>query len=496
MNKRVIVVGSGPGGMSAAMLLAHQGLEVEVFEKQPYIGGRTSCFEQEGFRFDLGPTFLMMDYVLRDVFTLSGRDVSDYMTMERVDPLYRLVFDSGRTLFPTHDAESMRQQLDELFPGNYDGYQRFLTREKDKFERLVPCLRIPYSSWGDYLKYQFRQSLPILDAHKSLMAKLGEYFNEEELRIAFTFQAKYLGMSPWECPGTFSIISYIEHAGGIYHVMGGLNQITHGMAKAFAEDGGRLHLSTGVKEILVDGRRAVGVLLENGERVMADDVIVNADFAHAMTTLVPADKRRKYSDAKLQKKKYSCSTFMLYLGVDKTYDLSHHNIFFAQDYRVNVEDIAKRKVLSDDPSVYVQNAVVTDPSLAPEGCSALYVLVPVANNTSGIDWSREAEPFREKVLRILETKAGLSDLRQHIVTERMITPAQWADQKYVYNGATFNLAHNVGQMLGFRPHNKFEELDHCYLVGGGTHPGSGLPTIIESARISSELLLGSYGGSL
>ncbi len=496
VSRRVIIVGAGPGGLTAGMLLASRGYQVDIFEKQSYVGGRNGAFSEGGYTFDIGPTFLMMDYIVEQMFALTGRRLADYMTLQEIDPLYRMVFDGGREFYPTRDRAKMKKQIDRLFPGNYAGYEQYLKREQEKFEALIPCLKIPYSSWRSYLNRQFLRSLPKLDAHLSLISKLRQYYTDDDLQVAFTFQAKYLGMSPWECPGTFSILAYTEHAGGIYHVMGGLNNISQGMARAFREDGGRLHLATGVDEIIVKDRRAVGVLLENGEEVMADDVIINADFAHAMKSLVPTKHRMKYTDQNLKRKKFSCSTFMLYLGVDAVYDIPHHNIIFAKDYQQNVDEITKHKVLSADPSVYIQNASVTDSSLAPMGKSALYILVPIPNNTSGLDWTKEAPAFRKQVLDILETKAGLAGIRQHIEVERMITPDDWEQEMHVYNGATFNLAHNVGQMLGFRPHNRFEEFNHCYLVGGGTHPGSGLPTILESARISVELLLRSYGDKL
>jgi phytoene desaturase len=240
---------------------------------------------------------------------------------------------------------------------------------------------------------------------------------------------------------------------------------------------------------MVDGRRAVGVELENGERVRADHVVLNADFGYAMSHLVPPGLLRRWSPEQLRSKGLSCSTFMLYLGVDRLYDIPHHNVVFARDYKHNVEEIAERLVLSDDPSIYVQNACRTDPTLAPEGKSTIYVLVPVANNRSNIDWPSETPRFRDKVLGLLEERAGLADLRKHIVAEKVVTPHDWQHETNVYEGATFNLAHNIGQMLYFRPHNEFEEIDGLYLVGGGTHPGSGLPTIFESGRISAGLVL-------
>jgi phytoene desaturase len=488
-KRKVAVVGAGPGGLTAAMLLASKGYDVDVFEKQPYLGGRNAAIEFDGFTFDLGPTFLMMKFILEEMFELSGRNLYDYLEIKQIDPLYRLVYGDGREFHPSSNREQMAQQLADVFPGNYRGYLKFLEYEEDKFRRLVPCLQIPYSKPQHLLKRQFLQALPILDAHLTLFSHLGKYFKDDDLRLAFTFQAKYLGMSPWKCPGTFSIISFIEHTGGIHHPIGGLNKISHAMAQVIEEEGGRIHLQSGVKQVIVRGDEAVGVELENGESVQADYVVMNADFGYAVKNLFPSHRWRKYSPEKLKKKGVSCSGFMLYLAVDRKYDIPHHNIIFANDYAKNIEEIAERLVLSEEPSIYIQNAGITDSTLAPEGKSAIYILVPIANNRSGIDWEQEKGRFREKVLTIAEERGGLTDLRQHIIGEQMITPLDFEQEKFVYDGAIFNLAHTIDQMLLFRPNNEFEDIRNCYLVGGGTHPGSGLPTIYESGRISAGLIM-------
>jgi phytoene desaturase len=361
--------------------------------------------------------------------------------------------------------------------------------EAAKFKKIVPCLQVPYNRPTDYLSRNFIKAMPVLDAHLSLHRHLGKFFKHEDLKLAFTFQAKYLGMSPWNCPATFSIISYIEHSGGIHHPIGGLNQITKSMARVLDEEGGKLHLETEVDKVLVRGGKAVGIKLASGDDVYADHVVVNADFGHFINHLVDREHLRRWTPEKLEKCSVSCSTYMLYLGMDKLYDIPHHNILFAPDYRRNVAEIADDLVLSEDPSIYVQNACVTDPGLAPEGKSTLYVLVPIANNRSGIDWEAHKQRYRDKVLDLMEQRGGLSDLRQHIVSERMITPTQWETDTDVYRGAVFNLGHTLTQMLYLRPHNDFDDIDSCYLVGGGTHPGSGLPTIMESGRISAGLIL-------
>jgi phytoene desaturase len=488
-RKKVLVVGAGPGGLTAAMMLAAKGYDVQIFEKQPRVGGRNGCLEIDGYRFDIGPTFLMMKFILEEVFELSGRRLEDYLDVRSVDPFYRLSFADGAEFLPTANQAEMKAQIDRLYPGDYAGYERFLKYEATKFERLKPCLQVPYGKLTDFARPKLMQALPYLDAHRSLHKHLSRYFKHDQLKLAFTFQSKYLGMSPWKCPGIFSMISFVEHSGGIHHPIGGLNRISEAMAKVIKEEGGQIHLSTPVKQLMIERGQAVGIELEDGERVRGDYVVLNADFAHAMNELVPEGRLKKWTPQKLRRKEFSCSGFMLYLGIDRVYDIPHHNIIFADDYRQNVREIAETLQLSEQPSIYVQNAVKTDPTLAPAGKSTIYVLVPIANNRSGIDWAKHQQRYRDKVLDILETRAGLPNIRQHIEVERRFTPHQWEHELDVYDGAVFNLAHSIDQMLYFRPHNEFEEIENCFLVGGGTHPGSGLPTIYESGRISAGLIL-------
>lgn len=486
-QKKVIVIGAGPGGLTTAMILAHRGFDVEVFEKSDSVGGRSAELRVGDFRFDTGPTFLMMKFVLDEMFREAGRESSDYLKFTHLDPMYRLMF-PDISMDISDDREKMKQSIAEHFPGQEDGLDVMFEREAKRFEHIYPCLQKDYSSFKEFFDPIFLKAIPHIPFGQSIFDYLGKYFDPEKLRLAFTFQSKYLGMSPWECPGFFIILPYIEHAFGIWHVEGGLSEISHAMAKVIEEKGGKIHLNMPVKELLLDGKRAVGVVLENGKQMIADDIVINADFAHAMNTLVPKGVLKKYTPEKLAKKRYSCSTFMLYLGIDKVYtDLPHHTIVFADKYRENVSDIFERLEISEDTSLYIRNSSINDATVAPAGKSGLYVLVPVANNTSSIDWETEKDTFRERVLDTIIARTGLTDLREHIEAERMITPADW-EKSGVYLGATFNLAHSLDQMLYLRPHNKFEELDNCYLVGGGTHPGSGLPTIYQSGRIAANMI--------
>ena len=263
-----------------------------------------------------------------------------------------------------------------------------------------------------YLTRDLLKALPNLSLGRSLLGVLGDYFKEDKLKLSFTFQSKYLGMSAWDCPGAFAILPYVEHAFGVYHVMGGLSEISEAMAKVCRELGVNLRLGTPVKQLVLEGRNVRGVELADGEKVFGDETVLNADFGYAMKHLVPPGVLKKYSPENVDAREYSCSTFMLYLGLDKVYDLPHHTIFFAGDYQGNIRDIFQHKVLSEDLSFYVRNASVTDPALAPPGHSAVYVLVPVPNRTAQIDWAKEKSAFRERVIAAMEKRGGMADIRE------------------------------------------------------------------------------------
>ena len=493
-EKKVAVIGAGPGGLATAMLLAHRGFQVEVFEKNAEIGGRSAEVVLDNtYRFDLGPTFLMMKYVLEELFEDVGRSIEDYLDCRRLDPMYSLRFEE-KSLMVRSEPEEMRREIERVFPGEGGGFSRFLDREAVRFRKLYPCLQRDYGSLTQFLSPTLMAALPHIAMGKSLYDVLGSYFRSEELKLAFTFQSKYLGMSPWDCPGLFAMIPYTEHAHGVYHVMGGLNRIPAAFAKVAEEEGAVIHTSCGVRKVVVENGRSTGVQLESGEVLAFDDVVINADFGHAMSMLFDQDALGKYRSSSLEKQAYSCSTFMIYLGLDREFpEEEHHTILFAKDYRKCLQDITGAKVVSEDLSVYVRNSAPLDPSSAPAGHSALYILAPVPNNTSGIDWDAHKAAYRERILDLIAARTGYGDLRPHIRAEMIVTPHDWETKRSVFLGATFNMGHSWKQMMYFRPHNKFEMFDNTYLVGGGTHPGSGLPTIFESARISSNLLCDSYG---
>lgn len=489
MMKKVVVIGAGPGGLSAAMLLAHQGYEVHVFEKADRVGGRNRCLELGDYRFDVGPTFWSMVHFAEEQFASIGKNLHDYLTLTDLTHMYNLYFADGQKLAVTRNQEQMIQRITEQFPGNEGGYCRFLEDNRERMAALTPILRQPMQKWHNYLQPEVLHAIPKLQLTKSLADELASWFPAPNLQLAFGFQSKYLGMSPKECPAAFSILAFMEHEYGIMHVQGGLNQISEAMAKIVTEGTGTIHLQQPVEQVVVEKGRAIGIRLENGEEVAADYVVINEDFAQAMNEQFAEGVLKKYTPQKLAKRKYSCSTLMFYIGLDQQYpDIAHHNIIFSDDYEQSLAEIFGTYSLPTSPSIYLQNASVTDKTLAPEGHSTFYILAPMPNNIGDVPWTEaQINRYRQWIFERIETKLAI-DFQNHLQVEAHITPKQWEEEYAIYRGAVFNLSHQLTQMMTFRPHNQFEEVKGVYLVGGGTHPGSGLPTILESGRISAELI--------
>ncbi|MGL4972392.1 MAG: phytoene desaturase family protein [Culicoidibacterales bacterium] len=487
--KKVVVIGAGPGGLSAAMMLAHQGFDVHIYERLDRVGGRNRCLELGAYQFDVGPTFWSMVHLAEEQFASIGKRLTDYLTLTDLTHMYDLYFANDKKLMVTRNHEEMKERIARQFPGNEQGYLNFLVENRARMEALTPILRQPMQSLRAYFRPEVIKALPKLKLTSNLASELARWFPSEDLQLAFGFQSKYLGMSPESCPGAFSILAFMEHEYGIMHVKGGLNQLSQALAKVVEEGTGQIHFNQSVERIIVENQQAVGIELANGEVIKADYVIVNEDFAHAMNHLFEPGILKKYTPEKLAKRKYSCSTLMFYLGLDTKFaDIAHHNIIFSDDYHQSLQEIFGNYDLPQSPSIYVQNASVTDDTLAPPGHSTLYILAPMPNNEGEADWSEaQIAKYREWIFARIEAKLGCQ-FQSHIQAEFVITPQDWETKERVYKGAVFNLSHQLSQMMTFRPHNQFEEVERVYLVGGGTHPGSGLPTILESGRMSAALI--------
>ncbi len=495
MTRRIAIIGAGPGGLASAMLLARAGADVTVFERQTDVGGRsatlTGASQAGDFRFDTGPTFFLYPRILAEIFTACGADLAREVDLIRLDPQYELVFGDGARIAATPDIARMQAEIARVAPGDAAGLPAFLDDNRRKLELFRPVLEMPFCSYADMVSKPMLRALPMLRPWRSVDQDLAVHFKDERVRLAFSFQSKYLGMSPFRCPSLFSILSFMEYEHGVYHPRGGCGAVMGAMERVALRMGVTFRLGTPVHELALAGRQVRGVRTDVGTELF-DAVVLNGDFAHSMRTLVPNAARRRWTDRRIARKKFSCSTFMMYLGLEGKLDgLAHHTIHLAQDYRRNIADI-EAGLAPSAPSFYMQNACVTDPDLAPPGHSTLYVLVPVGNLTHGkVDWPSVQAGYRAKILGLVE-QAGVPDIARRIRYESVRTPVGWAETG-VHHGATFNLAHSINQMMIFRPRNRFEDIDGMYLVGGGTHPGSGLPVIFEGARISVNLLCDDLG---
>lgn len=485
-KRKIMIVGAGPGGLASSLLLAHQGHHVTIFETNDRPGGRSSLIEVDGYRFDAGPTFFIYRYVLDEIFTTIGKKLEDYVSLTPLNPLYELIF-PNKTFRPYQDHSKMMKEIHRVFPGEENGYQLYLKKEAIRLKTLLPVLQLPFHSPLQFFNLKVLSALSEIDLGKSLYQRLKHYFHSEELIYSMAFQAKYLGMSPWDCPSIFSMLSYMEHEYGVFHIHGGIHALHEAMASLAISMGVKIKYNHPVQKLIVKNKHVSQLIVKN-KSIACDMVVMNGDFSKTIRLIDNKDRPKSYRDANLTNKGYSCSTFNLYLGLDKVFPLAHHTIVFSKDYRRYVEELSKTFVLSEDPSFYIHNPSLIDETYAPPHHSALYVLVPVPNLKASIDWNRIKDSYVQKTIQRLSRVPGLKDLAKHIVTTRVVSPLDWQQDYHVAYGANFNLTHDFKQLLYFRPHNQFQGFKNLYLVGGGTHPGSGLPTIYQSAIIVANLI--------
>lgn len=489
--KRVAIVGAGPGGLAASMLLSAAGLEVTTFERLKSVGGRTRVVEDGGYRFDIGATFFLYPEIIRSIFKRCGLDFDRFVRLVRIDPQYKLSFEGGPDIHAWYDIERLRSEIAKIDPRDAQRVGRFLDRGRRKLKAFTPILQRPFTRWSDFLSADLLSALPVLSPFKSVDTDLNAVFRDPRTRLAFSFQTKYLGMSPFRCPSLFTILAFLEYEYGVWHPLGGCGRVSEAMAEAATSLGVEIRTSAPVEGIAFDGRTATGVHTSEGFEPF-DAVVINADFADAVPRLIPSALRKRWSDKAISDLKLSCSTFMLYLGIEGDCpQLDHHTIFLARDYRRNIDEIEAGERPPAEPSIYVQNPGRTDGAFGSPDASSLYVLVPVG--TCGtIDWAAERDGYADTVIDRLE-RLGVPRLRERIRYKKVVTPDDWRSDMAIHRGATFNLAHSLDQLLYFRPHNRMQDLNNVYLVGGGTHPGSGLPVIYDGARITSDLLLQDFG---
>lgn len=484
----IVVIGSGFGGLSAAIRLQSQGHCVTVIEKRDKPGGRAYVYEQDGFTFDGGPTIITAPWLIHDLFAACGKKSEDYLKIVPLDPFYNIRFEDGSVFRYNGDRENVRQQILNFNPADAAGYERFLHATEKIFQKGFELIDQPFTRFGDMVR--ILPDLVRLQSHKSVAAFVNGYIRDERLRQVFSFHPLLIGGNPFQSTSIYALIHKLEQEFGVWFVMGGTGALVRSLAQIFAESGGTIRLETEVKQIVVDeqSRRATGVQLLDGEFLPADAVVSNADVAFTYLHLVPSKFRRKYTDRKVRAMKYSMSLFVLYFGTDRRYEhIAHHEILMGPRYRGLLDDIFKRKVLAEDFSLYLHRPTATDSSLAPEGCDSWYVLSPVPHLGGSTDWRQQARPYRDAIVKYLEERY-LPDLSRHIVTERHIDPLHFRETLNSHLGSAFSVEPILTQSAWFRPHNLSEDVPNLYFTGAGTHPGAGLPGVISSGKIVAEMI--------
>lgn len=483
---KALIVGAGPGGLSAAINLAGLGLEVTVVEKEAVPGGRMRGLTMGAYSVDTGPSIMQLPQVLEGIFRRAGKRIEDYVTLTRLPENTRLHFWDGTHLDTHWDQQKMKAELARLNPALVPAYEKWFALSKDKY--AIAYEKFMAHPADDVGYYNPLRLLPTLrfKPWQTLYAHLDEHFHDDRISYAFSYPSKYLGLHPTTCSSVFGVIPFLELAFGVWHVMGGFRALATGMKRCAEDLGATFRMSSPVDEVLVEAGVAKGVRLASGEVLTADVVVVNADLPYAAQRLIPEQWREgtRLSNASLGKAKYSCSTFMLYLGLDTVYrELPHHLIYLSNAARrTDRAALEDREPDLDDPPFYVVNPTVTDPTGAPKGHSVAYVLVPTPNTGGPHDWKRVEAELSKKVPGWLE-KVGMKDVAKHIVEQRAFTAETWRDEFNVFRGAVFNLSHTWLQLGPLRPKVKSPHVKGLFWVGGGTHPGSGLLTIMESANI-------------
>jgi phytoene desaturase len=484
----VLVIGAGLGGIAAAAHLAQRGLHVTVLEKNSHPGGRCDHFSRGGHRFDTGPTLFIMPHVYEDEFAALGASLHDMLDLQRVDPTYRLVFDDGSQLALTSDLKAMHDQLEAIEPNSFQGYLRYVDEGHRHYHQAMQHLvKRDFRSASDFFNLR---NLPLLFRLKPLSRHynhMATYFNEPRLKSAFTFQDVYMGLSPFEAPATFSMMPYTELAHGVWYPQGGLYRVVEALMDIARQAGVEFAFNTAVRRIELNGKRAKGVLLENGQRLGSDAVLANADLPYVYQNLLPPDEQAQ----QLAHKRYSCSVISFFWGVDRPYrSLGPHTLFLADNYRANFDEIIRDLTIPANPSLYIHAPARLDPAMAPAGEDTLIAIIPVGHlhEREDQDWKALIQQARQAVFHRLEL-LGIADLEAHIKFETCFTPLSWRKRYNLVKGSTHGLCHNLMQLGYFRPANRHPGYHNLYFVGASTRPGTGMPTALISARLTAQRMV-------
>lgn len=485
---KIIVIGSGFGGLSAAIRLQASGHQVTILEKRDKLGGRAYVYEQDGFKFDGGPTIITAPWLIDEMFEVAGKKTSDYVKLVKLDPFYNIRWEDGTVFHYNDDRETLLNEIKKIAPDEVKNYKKFSNSLGEIYRVGFELIDRPFSSVWDMAKVV--PEMIKLRSDRSVYKFAAKYFKNEKLREAFSFHPLLIGGNPFTATSIYAMIHELEQKFGVWFAMGGTGALVRALGDLFMDIGGEVFTEAEVSEILIDEKtgKAKGVKIKSGETFEADAVVANSDFARTYLDLIPKQFRKKYTDQKIEKMTYSMSLFVIYFGTDRKYEnMAHHEIILGKRYKGLLDEIFVDKTLADDFSLYLHRPTATDPSLAPDGCDCWYVLSPVPNLEGKTDWKTQAEPYKQKIYEYLETHY-MPDLRKHIISETHIDPPHFENTLNSYLGNAFGVEPTLMQSAYLRPHNQSEDIENLYLVGAGTHPGAGLPGVMSSGKIVAEMI--------
>lgn len=486
-RRRIVVIGSGFGGLASAIRLQARGYQVDLLEARDQLGGRAYVYRQDGFTFDGGPTVITAPFLIDEIFAAAGRRTQDYCRIVPVDPFYRIEFHDGRSFEYNGDEAETERRVAAFSPGDLEGYRRMIRRAKAIFQKgFVELADKPFLHFRDMLA--IAPDLIRLQSYKTVYQFVSQYVQDPLLRRVFSFHPLLVGGNPFQTTSIYALIHYLERQWGVHYVMGGTGALVSALGRLFEELGGRIHLSTPVARIEIRDGAARSVVSAGGRTLPCDAVVSNADVANTYRKLIAPGHRRKYTDRKLERMRYSMGLWVVYFGTKRQYpEIRHHTILLSPRYRELLDDIFNTKRLSEEFSIYLHRPTATDPSMAPPGCDSFYALVPVPNQLSGIDWRQEDARLTRRVLEFLDQRS-IPGLLQNLATLRTLTPLGFETTLNSYAGAGFSFEPVFSQSAWFRPHNRSEDIPNLYFAGAGTHPGAGMPGVLSSAKIVEKLV--------
>ena len=488
MTRKIVIIGSGFGGLAAAIRLQARGMQVTLLEKNAKVGGHAYQLMKGGYTFDMGPSIITAPDLIQRLFECAGVRMDDYLDLVKLDPFYRIYFHDRTSLDYTDDGEQMKRQMTQFSTADANNYDHFMAHTRQLYDAVITdglgATAFDLPTMLGFLPRALR-----LQALRPAYDFVKRYFDDPRHRFTFSFHPLFIGGNPFRAPAVYLMIPYLEKTGGVWFCKGGMYSLVCVLEDLFKQLGGSVETEAEVEQIVVENRCAKGVIA-NEQFYEADGVISNADLFHTYSELIKSEHRRKWSNKKLGKTQYSMSAFLLYLGVRKKYpQLKHHTLILSERYKGLVTDIFDNKVLPNDFSMYLHIPSQTDPSMAPEGCESMYILIPVPNLESGVNWEKTKATYTDRVLTFLENGFGLTDLTRSIEVLETFTPSDFRRERNNHLGSAWGVEPTLTQTAYFRPQNRSEDIQKLYFVGASTHPGAGVPGVLLTAETTVKLVV-------